>query len=287
MKTHLQCIPCTLNSFLRLADSGVIPEDRQEALLRSVTRYLSEVEYTLSPPALGREIQRRIRAELQDPDPYRDIKLTYNRMMLEREDELRALIRDAEEPFLAAMRLAVGGNVIDFGARHLYDVTVTLRRALDVELAIDDSAQLRQALTRADSVMYIGDNCGEIVLDKLFLEQIDVPRKVFVVRESPVLNDITRDDAAQVGLDPATVVLSTGDDSPGAVWEYASEEFREHFARADVVIAKGQGNLEGLLDVGHDQIYHLLMTKCDLIAQAIGTTLGAYVVKKGKTKRDV
>ena len=108
---------------------------------------------------------------------------------------------------------------------------------------------------RAHKLLYIGDNCGEIVLDKLFLEHIDVDEKVFVVREKPVINDITEEDARMVGMDKVARVKTTGNDSPGAVWERSSKEFRKLFMEADVVISKGQGNLEGLIDEKHEQLY--------------------------------
>jgi len=149
------------------------------------------------------------------------------------------------------------------------------------ELAIDDSRFLRDDLEHAQTLLYVGDNCGEIVLDKLFLETIDISQKNFVVRESPVINDITLEDAKMTGIDKIATILTTGDDSPGAVWESASKDFRDHFNNADVIISKGQGNLEGLIDVPHDHVYFLLVTKCDLIGEKIGTRNGDFVVKRG------
>ena len=114
-----------------------------------------------------------------------------------------------------------------------------------------------------------------------------VPQKYFVVRESPVINDITLDDAEMTGMEEIATILTTGDDSPGAVWESTSKDFKDHFINADVVISKGQGNLEGLIDVPHDHIYFLLVTKCDLIAERIGSQAGDFVVKRGVVKKDI
>ena len=121
-------------------------------------------------------------------------------------------------------------------------------------------------------------------MDKLFLEFIGLPQKYFVVRESPVINDITLEDAKMTGMDKTATVITTGDDSPGAVWESASKDFKDHFKNADVVIAKGQGNLEGLIDVHHDHIYFMLVVKCDLIAKKIDAQREDFVVKKGIVK---
>ena len=149
-------------------------------------------------------------------------------------------------------------------------------------MAIDDSQLLRRELKRARSVFYLGDNCGEIVLDKLFLSCLDVPVKYFAVRGGPVINDATYQDARMVEMRDVAKVVTTGDNAPGAVWESTSEEFKDVFLNADVIISKGQGNLEGLMDVPHQNIYFLLVTKCDLIAGRMGTKKGEFIVIKGK-----
>jgi uncharacterized protein with ATP-grasp and redox domains len=282
MKTQSECIPCIINSFLRLADTDTIPEQQQEDILRKLLVYLSRVDYNQSPPALGRTLQKLIRESLQNPDPYDQLKLHYNQLMLDLYPSFKEMVENSADPFDTAMRLAIAGNVIDFGSKYQFDVLEHIKMAMEHHLAIDDSRELRHDLTHADTLLYIGDNCGEIVLDKVFLETILVPHKYFVVRESAVINDITADDAMMTGMNQIAQVMTTGDNSPGAVWESASKDFRDHFMHADVVISKGQGNLEGLVDVPHDRIYFLLVTKCELIAERIGTRVGDYVIKRGK-----
>ena len=281
MKTQFECIPCIINSYLKLVETSVIPEPQQEVILRQLLQYLSTVDYDQSPPMLGRTLQRMIRESLQDPDPYHQIKQHYNQMMMDLYSSFKEIVERSEDPFDTAMRLAIAGNVIDFGAKYQFDIMDSINRVKEHELAIDDSCFLRDDLEHAQTLLYIGDNCGEIVLDKLFLETVKVSQKYFVVRESPVINDITRDDAEMTGMDKIATILTTGDDSPGAVWESASKDFRDHFSNADVIISKGQGNLEGLIDVPHDHIYFLLVTKCDLIGEKIGTRNGDFVVKRG------
>jgi len=282
MKTQFECIPCIINSYLKLVETRVLPEPQQEVILRQVLQYLSTVDYDQSPPMLGRTLQRMIRESLQDPDPYHQIKQHYNQMMMDLYSSFKEIVERSEDPFDTAMRMAIAGNVIDFGAKYQFDIMDSINRVKEGELAIDDSSKLRHDLKHANTLLYIGDNCGEIVLDKLFLETVNVPQKYFVDRESPVINDITLDDAKMTGMDKIARVLSTGDDSPGAVWESASKDFRDHFSNADVIISKGQGNLEGLIDVPHEHIFFLLVTKCDLIGERIGTRNGDFVVKQGK-----
>ena len=281
MNIHLECIPCTVNSYLRLVKSGVVPASLEEEILRRLLEYLSGVEYDQSPPVLGRKMHRLIRECLQYADPYRGIKERYNRMMLELYPEFGKLVERSADPFDTAMRLAIAGNVIDLGPQDQLDVPETLSRVTRAGLAIDDSRQLRYDLEKAGSLLYIGDNCGEIVLDKLFLSCLDVQEKYFAVRGHPVINDAAPEDAEMTGMADVARVITTGDDSPGAVWESASKEFKDVFKKADVVISKGQGNLEGLMDVPHKGIYFLLVTKCDLIAHRLGTGKGEFIVKKG------
>jgi len=281
MNIQLECIPCTLNSYLRLVKTGVIPETQQEAILRRLLKGLAVIDFDKSPPVLGRSMHRLIRELLQNPDPYHQIKEKYNHMMLELYSKFEGMIKGSEDPIDTAMRLAIAGNVIDFGPQDQLDVMDTINRVKGAKLAIDDSRHLRHDLKQATSLLYIGDNCGEIVLDKLFLNYMNVPRKIFAVRARPIINDVTFHDAKMTGMEEVAKVITTGDDAPGAVWESTSKEFKEIFRNADVIISKGQGNLEGLLDVPHDNIYFLLVTKCDLIAERLGTEKGQFVVKKG------
>ena len=266
-----------------MAEKGVIPESRQEEIMRRLLKFLSQVEYDQSPPVLGRKLHSLIREILQNPDPYHQIKEHYNGMMLDLYSSFEEMVDRSPDPFDTAMRLAIAGNVIDFGSQYQFDVMDTINGVMGAKLAIDDSLHLRNDLKHAANLLYIGDNCGEIVLDKLFLESIDLPRMYFVVRDAPIINDATLNDANMAGMGEGAKGITTGDDAPGAVWESTSREFQDQFTNADIVISKGQGNLEGLIDVPHDHIYFLLVTKCDLIAERIGTRKGEFVIKKGIT----
>jgi len=279
MFISLECTPCIINSFLRLLQSDIFPDDLKEPAMRRLLAFLSEADYRQSPPALGREMHRMIRRELKDPDPYRKIKEKYNRMMLDLYSDFKEMINKSEDSFDVAMRLAIAGNVIDFGPQHQLDVMDTINRVMGEKLSVDNSPNLRHDLEHANTLLYIGDNCGEIVLDKLLLKTINLSKMYFAVRGGPVINDATIDDAKMVGMDKVAKVITTGDDAPGAVWESTSEEFKEVFNNADVIISKGQGNFEGLIDVPQN-IYFLLVTKCELIGKRIGTQKGEFVVKR-------
>jgi uncharacterized protein with ATP-grasp and redox domains len=279
MNLELDCIPCIVNSFIKLLKLEELPHRIQEETMRKFLRLIAEADYQKSPPILGREMHRMIREQLNNDDPYEDIKKKNNKMMLDMYTEFEEMIERSSNPFDTAMRLAIAGNVIDFGPQNQFDIMDSIERIAHSPLAIDDSKFLKEDLNKASSLLYIGDNCGEIILDKLFLETINFPNTYFAVRSGPVINDATIEDAVMVGIDKIAKVISTGDDAPGVTLDSCSDEFKEIFQKSDVIISKGQGNLEGLIDVDQN-IYFLLVTKCDLVGNLVSTAKGDFVVKR-------
>lgn len=286
MHLSLDCIPCIVNSLLRLLQNGLVPDDKKQEAMRQLLGFLARTDYTQSPPAIGREMHRMMRTILENPDPYREIKKQSNEKMLALYEEFKQRVKDSPDPLNTAMRLAIAGNVIDFGPQNQLDLSDTIDKVMHVHLAIDDSQTLAIELKTAESVLYIGDNCGEIVLDKLFIETLNHPHLTFAVRSSPTINDATLEDAQRVGLDKLARVITTGDDSPGAVWEFTSDEFKQEVSKSDVVIAKGQGNLEGLLDIDKS-IYFLLTVKCPVIGKRIGALTGDFILYKKPDRTNI
>jgi uncharacterized protein with ATP-grasp and redox domains len=279
MNIYLDSIPCSINNFLRLIKTGIVPEKLKDPVLRELLKFFSEEDYNQSPPALGQKMHRMLREFSKNSDPYEEIKRKYNRMMMDKYLDFKKIIEDSQDPFETAVRLAIAGNVIDFGSHHQLDVMESIERVLNAELALDDSDRLKHDIESARTLLYIGDNAGEIVLDKLLLETINHPNVTFAVRGSPVINDATEEDAVMTGIDRVAKIVTTGDDAPGVILETCSPDFVKIFNEADVVIAKGQGNLEGLID-GSRGIYFLLTTKCQLISEHLGVKEKDFVVFK-------
>jgi uncharacterized protein with ATP-grasp and redox domains len=197
--------------------------------------------------------------------------------MLNLYGNFKKMVEQSPDPFDTAMRLAIAGNVIDFGPQHQLDVMDTIHRVLNAKLTFDHSKKLKEDLTFAKTILYIGDNAGEIVLDKIFLETINHHNIYFCVRGGAVINDATVEDATLIGMDGLAKIITTGDNAPGVLWETASPEFKQIFNKADVIISKGQGNLEGLIDL-HQNIYFLLVTKCSIIANLLDVPERSFVV---------
>ncbi len=275
MKISEKCLPCIVNQALKVADMVELKE--KEPLIKKVFTYLSKVDYqTSTTPELTGEIYALLKKEIGNSDPYKEIRMKYNTMFLEQIQEFEHEIESAANPFLMAIKYAVMGNIIDFNPIHNYelsDIQGFLSKAVKEQLAIDHSPELMQEVRFAKNILYLGDNCGEICLDKIMLKKMKEMNPscnlYFGTRGEAVVNDSIKEDALFVGIDSYTTVVSNGDYSLGTVLKRTSKEFQEIYDKADIIIAKGQANYECLSTEKHN-IYFLLMTKCEVIANDIG-----------------
>jgi len=282
MKTCYECLPCfvdqTLEAVRQFSDDG----NKNDKVLRKVLHEMSKMDFNESPPRMGQLIHRIIRHYLGDNDPYLQIKKNCNRFALKLYPEFKKRIVQSCNPFETAVRLTIGGNIIDYGViSSLDDFSVydTIESSLKEQLFSNDIKEFESAVNRATDILYLGDNTGEIVFDRLLIEQI-LPRKVtFAVRGSPVINDVTITDARETGMTDIVEVIDNGSDAPGTILEDCSEAFRKRFENADLIIAKGQGNYESLSDI-EKNIFFVLMAKCPVIVRNIGCDVGELILKK-------
>lgn len=287
MKTHLACIPCLARQALDAVTKGVADPARREPLLRQLLRDLADDDWSGTPPAMAQRLQRSIREALGDSDPYRAIKDRMNRMARDLLPALRARIAAHPDPREAAVRVAIGGNLLDVGAKTQIaaeDLPAHLETIWTQPLC-GDVASLFAAAERAQSILYLADNAGEIVFDRLLIEQLPVGKVVVAVRGAPVLNDAVRADAETAGLPELVPVVDNGSDAPGTILDDCSADFRARFAAADLVIAKGQGNYETLSETDRP-IYYLFTVKCPLVAARVGEPVGSLVAKAIVRRQD-
>jgi hypothetical protein len=282
MKTTLECLPC----FARQAAEAVAlcTEDpaRREAILRVVLHRIAETPWTGSPPEVGQRIHRMIRRETGRGDPYRQIKARMNRIAEELLPGLRKAMARQPDPREAAVRLAIGGNLLDAGAKTQI-APEDLPRFMETVWGRPlngDAADLFQAAEEAHSILYLADNAGEIVFDRVLIEALPTEKVTVFVRGAPVLNDATMEDAVAAGLPEVAPVHDNGSDAPGTLLEDCSAEFRGWFERADLIIAKGQGNYETLSDTD-PRIFFLFVVKCPVVAERVGAPVGSLVVRAG------
>lgn len=285
MRTYFDCIPCFVRQSLDAVRLMTGDESIHEQVVRNILRLAADLDMSQSPPVLGQQIHRLIRELVGMEDPYHKIKNQFNNLALTLYPELRKLIIGSEYPLATAVRLAIAGNIIDFGVNSPLE-ELNLETAISESLAAEfHSAQLesfQDSVTKAEEIFYLADNAGEIVFDRLLIEQLPYEKVTVVVRGKPVINDATMEDAGIAGLTRIAEVIDNGSDAPGTILESCSEEFHHRFARADLVIAKGQGNYETLSEVNKN-IFFILKAKCPVIARDLDCEVGEMILRRSKT----
>lgn len=261
----------------RLEKANITPVAKEE-FTHGMLKILNEKWYGISAPECARDIQNLYRSVINDPDPFKEVKRISNDTVLEMYDDLEKRVRSSGNPFLTALKLAIAGNIIDFAVHDHCDLPGTIGRVLNSDFAVDHTGQLMEGLQNAKKVLYIGDNAGEIVFDKLLVSEIGHPGLVYSVRGAPAINDATMEDAEYTGMTGLTKVISSGYDAPTTIVSRSGDEFRRCYEEADLIISKGQGNLEGLIGEKDKRIFFLLMVKCDVIAGYLEVENGSCVV---------
>ncbi|PIJ61582.1 damage-control phosphatase ARMT1 family protein [Mesotoga sp. H07.pep.5.3] len=284
MKIDLRCIPCNLNSLLRILDQNHAGEEEKKQVVRTFMREVAEMDWSDTPIDIGRKVGEALEPLFGDSDAFRDIKKMSNDNLLEIYDDLKTELLKLDDPLIGALKLSVAGNIIDVAPGHKIDIHSTMKDALSRPFAIDDLQELADRIQKANSLLIVGDNCGEAVLDKLLLDIAKVPNSYFSVRTKPALNDITMKEALEIGMDEVATLMDSGADAPGAQEKTMKREFSEVYFSADVVISKGQGNLEGLSSVKRE-IFFLLMAKCEVIGGFLGVPKGSFVAYKKAESR--
>ncbi|MBM4136393.1 MAG: DUF89 family protein [Nitrospira sp.] len=278
MKVHLDCFPCFLKQSLIALRLGTKDEFIQERIMKSILPKIERTD-TSKPPAYATTFMHRTIRELLGEDPFKEIKAKYNQIALGLYPSLKTIIGKSHDPLWTASRLAIAGNVIDFGIFTEVNIEGTIHKALNNPLAEDGYTMFRDALFMTDDVLYLTDNAGEIVFDRLLVETlISLGKKVrAVVKGSPVINDSTMDDAIESGLTEICEVIDNGSDAVGTILEWTSSQFQEIFKNAHFIISKGQGNFETLLDTDK-KIFFLFQSKCDVVSRELGFTTGAMLL---------
>lgn len=282
VRTHLDCYPCFVRQAVAAARMAGADAVAQQHAVRSALELLGEVDGGLEPPRIADQVHRALRAELGDGDPYLAYKEATTAAALELYPWLTERVSSAPDPLAAAVRIAIAGNIIDAGPSDevptVADLWATTQRVLAAPLAIDHLAALRAELERTPWVLYLADNAGETVFDRVLIEALRLP-VTYAVKSGPTLNDATRSDAFAAGLGTTARVVEIGCDAPGTSLDLCSGEFRRMFASAPLVLAKGQANYESLSDAG-PRVFNLLQVKCPVIAADIGAPVGGVVVRR-------
>ncbi|MBC7344813.1 MAG: DUF89 family protein [Clostridia bacterium] len=280
MQTQTSCLPCLVRIAREAIAYAVKDETRHRPILNKVLHLLAHSPETLTPAETFRLVQELIAKETGCPDPYRDEKIKCNLEAQALYPLLTDMVARDPHPLLAATKLAISGNIMDYGASREFDVHQAIHQVNSDQLTIDHFAEFQASLGSAKLILYIGDNAGETFFDRILLEQIVnrfAARVIYVVKGGPAINDALLEDALFAGINEIAPIITTGRNATGADLDLCSLEFREAFYSADMVIAKGQGNWESLHEVDHN-VFFLIKVKCQVIGDLIGVPQGSAVL---------
>ena len=235
--------------------------------MHKLSLLLHDLDFSLSPPENSIRVYGEIARLSGNDDPFSVLKRKSNELALSLQDEIRNKISAAKDPLYAALLFSIAGNIIDYGSQQEFDAHQAINECLSKTPAINHYEKLRDDITRAKSILYLGDNCGEIALDALVIERLS-PQVTFAVKEKPIINDALLADALDCGLDKICTVISNGTNCPGTPLQQCSHTFLDIFNKADLIISKGQGNFETSSEV-RKPIYFLLTVKCPIVGDHI------------------
>jgi hypothetical protein len=284
MKTYLDCYPCFLRQALEASRTVGTTEAQQYQLVKQVLQELLQLDTDCTPPEIAQTIHRLVRTQMGVDDPYARLKALSTERALALYPRIEALVQEADDPITCAVRQAIAGNVIDFAqadtANRVDDLWASVQETLRQPFAVDHVHALAEALDASSEVLFLGDNAGETVFDRLLIETLDVPTR-YVVKGEPIINDATAADAREAGLDRVAEIVSNGSDAPGTLLSDCLPAFVQTFHSAPLIIAKGQANYETLSNTPAP-IFFLLKVKCPVIAKDMDLAVGSVVCKRSE-----
>ncbi len=266
-----------MNQALRAGRIITDNEQKIKKILDEVGDTVKNIPLTSTPVENGEIVYRKIRQITGIFDPYKKIKQKSIQEAKQMYPSLKKIIQQSSEPLETAIRIAIAGNVIDFAIDRKYDLKNDVNKILKQDFAFFDYQKFKNDLSNAKYVLYIGDNAGESVFDKLLIETI-AKKTYYAVREIPVINDVVKQDAIDSGLSEVSEIISSGCNAPGAILNRCNDDFLSLFEKAPLIISKGQGNYEGLSDENRS-IYFLLKAKCKIIAKDINVPKDSIILK--------
>ncbi len=284
MKTELECLPCFFGQVTRTLKHAGVNGDQGRGILRRARRIIESASLDVVPARTTTVIHRMLREET-GVDPYRSVKECYNRIALDRLPALRRMAAEGRDRLDAGIRIAIAGNVIDFGIYETIDLDRSIKESFRLQLHPTSYRLFSEKVAASKRILYLCDNAGEIVFDRVLLEILrDMGKEVTaVVKGSPVINDATLDDARFAGLPACATVIDNGNDGIGTMLESCSPRFLAAFHSADLIISKGQANYETLVQENDERIFFLFKVKCAVVASFLQRPNGDIVLTDGRS----
>ncbi len=273
------CIVCVLNQIIRLCDFSGIDGEQKDRVFKEALKKAGGIDYEqMTSPQFAEKLYDVFTEVTGEKDPYKKLRKEQNDMVLDKLDFFREKISSAADPLYCAAIYALAGNIIDYGTDRLFDPDEIFCRFENIELAVNDYEEFKKRLQKGKKLLILGDNAGEAVFDRLFIEEIrtfNPAVEIFYgVRSKPAINDILKEDAEYIGLDKVAFVLETGSTFAGTVISKSTEEFQKIYHSADIIISKGQGNFETLEGADEDILF-VFKVKCAVVARHMNLPLGS------------
>jgi len=276
------CLVCLLNQSLRVAKNLNLDEDKAQNILRTASSSISTYS-NVSPPVAASDLYPKLSDIVGTKDIYENLKAISTQEALKLLPSVKENISKQPNRIKGAIKASVAGNVIDFATPNHFNLTTEFQKVFSTPFAIDNEDEFLDRLSKANSLMIVGDNVGEHVFDKILLEEIAKKypdtKLYYAVRGQPIINDVTTKEAKEIAIDEVATIVDSGVDTPGLAYERASDEFMRLYNSMDLIIAKGMGNYECLDDVRDDRLYHLFKVKCEVVASSVGAKLGELIFK--------
>lgn len=283
MRTHFDCLPCIMRQTVDAARFATEDSNLQEKIIRKIITEMVHYDFNESPPYMSQIIHKHVRELSNMADPYREVKHQFTRLGLDLYDELKNIVQASQDPFSTAIKIAIAGNIIDFGVFSEISeeqVHAAIEDCLQAPLPAETVNHLKDDIAGAKNILFLGDNAGETVFDRLFIEEMPLEKVTYVVKGSPIVNDATMKDAEEAGLTELVRVIDNGSDAQGTILKLCSTEFIDSLRQADLIIAKGQAHYETMSDLELNRIYYLFQAKCAVVADDTGCQMGEMVFLK-------
>lgn len=278
MRIKPDCLICVMRQCLEASSLGGADEATTFKIIKEIAKLVPNLDDKETPMSITLVMHRVVRDILGVNDPYKKVKMEYNEKGKKAYPILKQLLQQSQNPLETAVKIAIAGNIVDYALPLERDLDKSLKAALEAPLPERDWEIFRRELESSKELLYLLDNAGEIFYDKVLIEYL-LERGfevTAVVRGGPAINDATLEDAQYAGLDQLTKVLTTGIDTVGFIFEKASPDFLQALEDADLIIAKGQANLESLDETDYP-VFFLLKAKCPIIAELTGRQTGDIV----------
>ena len=284
MKIEKECLDCIFKQSTRVSEFLKVTPTQANHISQIAKQHIDQFDHTSTPPHNATPMYEDIANYLHVDDIYAQMKDEASKSALKFVSTCKDSINTNEDRLEGAIKTAIAGNVIDLAAEVMFDLDDEIEKIFKTDFAIDDFQSLKTKLLQTKTLVYLADNAGEEIFDKICIETIKelYPDIVvyYFVRGKPIINDLTISHAKNSKLDEVATLVDSGVPTPGYVQEFATKEANELFKSADCIISKGMGNYECLGEERNLPIYFLLKVKCQVVARAIGATLGDIVCKK-------